>query len=213
MALFTKVQTAAGIVFFACMWAFANTAFISYAKFSSAAADELSEGREEIHKAIVGSLPRESLDTRPIEFSVGGIHYRVTRNYLAIMADWNGGPQQGAVTLRINLPDLKPLSKETLGCFTATPAGRPPGCDPLSFRIYGPGGPSAAEAFERIRHLFHSQVPIETPYGFEKYEMGSDSARAEYYRKADDAGAPLIFALFLTFTAIETASVLRLAIM
>jgi len=176
-----------------CVSILAAVAFVAPAVFAAAAADDLAAGRKELQKAIISSLPRPSLDTYPVEFSVGGINHRVPRNYLATMDDWNGGPQ-GIVTLRVNLPDLKPYSQETFNCFTAKPLDRPPGCEPFSFRIYGPGGPapaSGAEAFEWSRHLFHSQVPIEGPYGLEKYEVGPDNARAEFYRKADDDRAPL----------------------
>ncbi len=155
-----------------------------------AVADDLAAGRKELQKAIIASFPRPSLDTYPVEFSVGGIHYRVPRNYLTTMEDWNGGPQ-AVVTLRVNLPDLKPYSKETFNCFTAKPLDRPPGCEPFSFRINGPDGPSPPEVFERVRHLFHSQAPIEGPYGFEKYEVGPDNARIEYYYgKADNGQIP-----------------------
>lgn len=157
--------------------------------FAPAKAGELDAGRKEMQKAIIGSFPHTSLDTYPVDFSVGGIYYRVPRNYLTTMEDWNGGPQ-GLVTLRINLPDFKPYSTETFSCFTAKPLERPPGCEPFSFRIHGPGGPSAAEAFERNRHLFHSQDPLEGPYEFEKYEIGPDDARLEYYKRADDERAP-----------------------
>ena len=34
--------------------------------------------------------------------------------------------------------------------------------------------------------LFHSSAPIEGPSGFEKYEIGPDNARLEYYRKVED---------------------------
>lgn len=150
-----------------------------------AAADDLAAGRKVLQKAIIAAFPRPSLDIYPVEFSVGRIRYRVPRNYLTTMEDWNGGPQ-AVVTLRVNLPDLKPYSKETFNCFTAKPLDRPPACEPFSFRINGPDGPSPTEVFERVRGLFHSQVAIEGPYGFEKYEVGPDNARIEYYRKAGD---------------------------
>jgi hypothetical protein len=174
---------------YACASVFA-VAFIAPPIFASVAADELDAGRRELQKAIILSLPRPSLDTYPVQFSVGDIHYRVPRNYLTTMEDWNGGPQ-AVVTLRVNLPDLEPYSKETFNCFTPKPLDRPSGCEPFSFRINGPVGPSPAEVFERVRHLFHSQVPIEGPYGFEKYEVGPDNARAEYYyRRVDNDQAP-----------------------
>jgi hypothetical protein len=167
-----------------------TAAFIAPAISADAAADDLTAGRKELHKAIVSSLPRPGLDTYPVKFSVGGIHYSVPRNYLTTMEDWNGGPQE-LVTLTINLPDLKPYSKETINCFTAKPLDRPSGCEPFSFRIYGPGGPSGAESLERHRHLFHNQVPIKAPYGFDEYEVGPEGTRLELYRRADNDSTPL----------------------
>jgi hypothetical protein len=150
-----------------------------------AVADDAAAGRAEMQKAIVSLRPRPSLETYSVEFSVGGINYRIPRNYLTTMDNWNGGPQ-GLVTVTVNLPDLKPLSRDTLACFTAKPPDRPSGCEPFSFRINGTGGPSADEAFANMRHLFHSQVPIEGPFGFEKYEIGPENARLEYYRKIEN---------------------------
>jgi hypothetical protein len=189
----SQTKLAAGVFALACASIFAAVALIAPAIFAGAAAEDLTTGRKEIQKAIIASLPRASLDTYPVEFSVGGIHYRVPRNYLTTMEDWSGGPQ-GLVTLRINLSDLKPYSQDTFNCFTAKPLDRPPGCEPFSFRVYGPGGPSpasGAEAFERSRNLFRSQIPIQGPYGFEMYEVGPDNARAEFYRKTDDDRLPL----------------------
>jgi hypothetical protein len=103
------------------------------------------------------------------------------RNYLLTMDNWAGGPQD-LVTIRVNLPDLKPFGDDNRTCFTGAPADRPAGCWLLSVVIDPPGGPTAEQAFERMRSFFHSQAPIETPLGLDKYEVGPPNARMEFYR-------------------------------
>jgi len=51
------------------------------------------EGRRELHKAYASLRPRPSTDTTPVAFSVGGIRYRIPRDYIITMDNWNGGPQ------------------------------------------------------------------------------------------------------------------------
>lgn len=150
------------------------------------AADSAAAGRAEMSKAFASLRPRPSVDTFPVEFSIGKISYRMPRNYLTTMANWNGGPQEGFATLTVNIPDMKPFSADTQICFQAKPLDRPPGCEPLQFRLYGTNGPSADQAFTNMSGLFHSQAPIEGPSGFEKYEIGPDNARLEYYRKIEN---------------------------
>jgi hypothetical protein len=151
----------------------------------ASAEDRNAAGRTEMQKAVVSLFSRPSLDTTPIVFSVGGINYRVPRNYLTTMYNWSGGPQ-GLVTITVNLPDLKPLSEETRPCFTAKPLDRPPGCEPFSVRISGTGGPSADDVFANMRPLFRSPVPIKGPDEFDKFEIGPDDHRIEYYIKVEN---------------------------
>jgi hypothetical protein len=138
----------------------------------TSAADDSGDGRRELQKAIISLATHPSTETYPVEFSVGGIHYRMPRNYLPTMENWNGGPQ-ALVTVTVNLPDLKPLSQETSACFTAKTPDRPPGCEPFSFRINAPAGPSPNQAFERNRRFFESETPIAGPSGFEQYNSSS----------------------------------------
>ena len=105
------------------------------------------DGRRVLQQAIQSLRPQPSTDTSPVAFSVGGLNYVVPRNYILTMDNWSGGPQV-LVTLRVNAPDMKPLTAETLPCFTATPASRPPGCLPFQFALEGPAGPSAEQAFD-----------------------------------------------------------------
>jgi hypothetical protein len=148
-------------------------------------------GQTEFSKAAGEMAPHPSTDTAPIELSVNGVHYRIPRNYLTTMENWSGGPQ-ALVTLRVNVPDLKPMTEETHACFTVAPSDRPPGCDPFEFHIEGRGMVSADEAFANVRHLFHSQKPIEGPFGYAKYEIGPETARGEYYRKSE-GGRTLLY--------------------
>jgi len=160
--------------------------------FPVAADDQtLSRGRAEFLKALESLRPRASLNTTPVEFSVGGIQYRVPRNYITSMADWNGGPQP-LVTLTVNIPNLRPLSQDTLICFTQKATLRPPGCEPFPFDIEATGMVSADEAFANSQSLSHSQQPIEGPFGYEKYEIGADNSRIEYYRKIE-GGRTLLY--------------------
>jgi hypothetical protein len=144
-------------------------------------AEDATAGRAEMQQAIASLRPRPSLDTYIIEFSVGGIHYRIPRNYLTTMEDWNGGPQS-LVTITVNIPDMRPVSRETFTCFAAKSSERPPGCEPFSFRINGAGRPSADEVIERNRNLFHDQTSIVDRFGFEQFEFGPANARTVFYK-------------------------------
>jgi hypothetical protein len=147
-----------------------------------ALAEDAAAGRAEMEKAFRSLAPRPSLDTYLVDFSDGGIHFRVPRNYLTTMDNWNGGPQ-AIVTLTVNLPDLKPLSQDTLNCFTSKAPNRPLGCEPFSFRINGSGGPSANEVFERFKKdFFHDQTPTLEPSGLAKYEYGPATAPIGMYK-------------------------------
>lgn len=160
------------------------------------AADDSGDGRRELQKAIVSLAPHPSTETYPVTFSVGGIDYRMPRNYLVTMENWDGGPQ-ALVTVTVNLPDLKPLSQETSACFTAKTPDRPPGCEPFSFRINAPGGASADEAFERNKHFFESGTPIVGPSGFSQYSFGPPDARTDFYRKDDSHDTRLFYCHFV----------------
>jgi hypothetical protein len=159
----------------------ASITLLATAVVRQAVAQDTAAGHKEMQKGIISSWPRPSVETDPVEFSVGGIGYRTPRNYLATMENWSGGPQ-ALVTISINLPDLKPRSDETLAYFTAKWPSQLPGCEPFSFVINPPGGPSAEKAFERSKALFKRQSPTAGPSGFEKYETSPPDARTEYYR-------------------------------
>lgn len=131
--------------------------------------------------------PHPEFDTTPIEFSIDNVHYRMPRNYIVSMENWRGGPQ-GMVSIRINFYDLKPLSPEMTWCYIL-PRGateRPQGCYIIQVNISPSGSLTPDQAFENSRGLFRSQVPITTPFGLEKYEVGRDSVMSEHYRLRRD---------------------------
>jgi hypothetical protein len=167
----------------ACAALIFGTALLTSPVLLRAAADDLTAGRAELQKTITSPRPSPSVETYPVEFSVGGINFRIPRNYLTTMGNWSGGPQN-LVTLAVNIHDLRPLSQDTVTCFAAKPPDRSGTCEPFSFTIKVATGPSAEAAFERSRHLFRSALPIDEPTGFEKYEVGQEDSRLEYYRKS-----------------------------
>lgn len=136
-------------------------------------------------------MSHPSTDTTPVVFSVGGVQYRMPRNYLTTMGNWNGGPQD-LVSVRVNISDLKPMTEETRMCFTVAPGYRPSGCDPLEFNIGAHGMFSVDEIFANSRKYFHNHDPIEGPFGYEKYEDGPENARVEFYRKIE-GGRTLLY--------------------
>jgi hypothetical protein len=95
---------------------------------SSAKADDqsiIAQGQEELRKAADALRPHPSSETTPADFTIAGVHYRVPRNYIVTMDKWAGGPQE-VVTLRVTIPDLKPLDAGTSACLLAKPVERPP---------------------------------------------------------------------------------------
>lgn len=157
-------------------------------------ADAPKAGQEELQRVITNSLPRRNNDQIQITFSVGGIKYRMPRNYLVTMENWEGGPQ-ALVVLRVNVDDMQPRTDATRTCFDVVPAKRPPGCDPLQFNVNAPGGVSADQAFTNARSLFRTQIATPTSFGFEKYEIGPESARTEYYLRIAK-GRTLLYSCF-----------------
>jgi hypothetical protein len=144
-----------------------------------------------------------SLDTTPITFSIGDAKYKVPRNYIVWMDNWNGGPQT-LVRFKVTYPKFEPLDQKNTPCMSLAPLHRPPGCLPVEFivanggRSVGGGGWAASdeEAFNNIRDLFHSQTPLPGRYGFEVYETGPENARIETYRKRTPEHVLILSCLF-----------------
>jgi hypothetical protein len=112
------------------------------------------------------------------------IRYRIPRNYLTWMDDWNGGAQT-LVRLKVTFPGFEPLTRETEQCLSRSPAYRPAPCVPLEIILRGGDAhePPDEVRFNNARDLFHSQIPLRAPYGFELYETGPSEARINTYRK------------------------------
>jgi hypothetical protein len=127
-----------------------------------------------------------SIDATPVEFSIAGVNYRVPRNYISHMDNYNGGVQE-MVTFKVTFPGFEPLTDKTKQCLTQPKAYWPPGCVPIEFWIggYSKDQPvlSDDDHFNNSRDLFHSQIPKQGPDGFEMYETGPENARMETYRK------------------------------
>jgi hypothetical protein len=51
---------------------------------------------------------------------------------------------------------------------------------------------SADQAFENSRDIYRNEVPIQGPFGYEEYEIGSEAARSERYRKVEN-GRTLLY--------------------
>ena len=123
-----------------------------------------------------------STDDRPIFFSIMDVNYKVPRNYITHMDNWNGGPQE-LVKFKLTFPNFEPLTEKTKDCLTAPRAYWPKGCAPIEFWVNGKDGLSDDDHFNNARNLFHSQVSQPGPAGFEMYETGPENARVETYRK------------------------------
>jgi hypothetical protein len=135
-----------------------------------------------------------SMDTTPIEFSVGNVRYRAPRNYIVNMENYKGGPQM-SVSFELTVPGFEPFSDKTKDCMTKPLAYLPPGCFPVKFHIISDVPVSDDEAFHNASKLFHSQAPKNAPYGFELYETGPDNARIETYRKQANGHTLMIYCL------------------
>jgi hypothetical protein len=142
-------------------------------------AKPLSGQYAELNKQLQVWNNQASQDTTPIIFSIGDAKYKVPRNYIVWMDNWNGGPQT-LVRFKVTYPKFEPLDQKNAPCMSLAPLYRPPGCLPVEFIVAnggqseGGGGWAASdeEAFKNIRHLFHSQTPLPGPHGFELYETG-----------------------------------------
>jgi hypothetical protein len=111
------------------------------------------------------------------------IQYRIPRNYIVLMDDWNGGAQT-LVRLKVTFPGFEPLTQKTAQCLSLSPAFRPTSCTPVAFVLRRGGAyePPDDVRFNNASSLFHSQLPLAGPYGFALYEIGPTGARSQTYR-------------------------------
>jgi hypothetical protein len=186
-----------GIVLYTCI------CILSVGTFRRASADDdtLTRGKAEFEKALNAMRPRPSLDSTPVEFSIAGIQFRMPRNYLITMDNWNGGPQ-GLVTVRLSFPDLQPITDTNRKCVTGPPLWGHSACEYVEFTINQPGSLTAEQAFENSRDIYRNQTPITAPFGFEKYEIGPENARLEDYRKVEN-GRTLFYTCIIQYVSGE----------
>jgi hypothetical protein len=150
--------------------------------------------------------PNVSTDTMPVEFSVGGIKYRMPRNYLEVMDDWQGGPQR-QVMIRVNIPKLEPMSDQTRDCFIQKPYPNLPydeaDCNPVDVRISGPGTPTTKAGTDELiaklhaAHMLSADQPQTTPFGFDYFEILRDNVELAFYRKMSDERMLLYMCLLM----------------
>lgn len=135
---------------------------------------------------------RPSADTTPMYFSAGDVKYKIPRNYIVRMFDWSQKHlKDDIVTMRVTYPGFEPYSETTKDCLTKPPLYWPKGCIPIEFWITVAKGPiektsrvlTDEDKFNNLRDVFHSQIPKPGPGGFEMYEIGTEEARTEIYRK------------------------------
>lgn len=117
-----------------------------------------------------------SMDTTPIEFDIGGGHYRIPRNYIYQMDHWGGGPQQ-IVSLRVVYPGFKPFGPETKDCMLRKKRCR------IYELILEDRFPTIEDGFKENDKLFNKPYPQHGPYGFQLFTIGPVIARGESYRK------------------------------
>lgn len=126
------------------------------------------------------TLPPPKMDTTPVDITIGTMHYRIPRNFVA---------STGIAVLQAVFPGAKPMTPETATCFGKTKASRPPGCDVIEFALESSPMYVTDETFFRFRNDFHNQKPKKGPYGFDLYEIGPENSRIEAYRKVTPDGA------------------------
>jgi hypothetical protein len=122
------------------------------------------------------ALPEQKDEERQIQ-------YGIPRNYIALMDHWNGGAQT-LVRLKVTFPGFEPLTKKTAQCLSLSPAFRPTSCTPVAFVLRSGSAyePPDDVRFNNASSLFHSQLPLAGPYGFDLYETGPTDARIQTYR-------------------------------
>lgn len=153
--------------------------------FADVAYAELTQEQFQATKKILSKYnDQPSMDTTPVVVDIVGVKYKIPRNYIIYMSEWNGDP--GLIKLRVTFPGFQPLNDATKDCLTKPAAYRPAGCVPVDFILQGHGADDDERHFKNGSRLFRSQIPKVGPNGFEMYETGSDNtgnARMETYHK------------------------------
>jgi hypothetical protein len=136
-------------------------------------------------RLVVPGRPLEpSLDSTPVEFTIGEVRYRVPRNYIIRMHDYSGG-NQSSVGFKVTFPGFEPLTEKTSQCLTKTLADWPPGCMPVQFNV-GSGWSRILpdeDWFKYVIREFSDPTPKSGPGGFEVYETGEGNQKQILYKK------------------------------
>jgi len=136
-------------------------------------------------------------DTTPVSFSVGGIRYRVPRNYIVHMFNWNETIQKvGSPTLRVTFPELEPFNEKTKTCLKTPLDHHPVGCFRLTFRLsIGHSESTLPDEEAKTRELFEHPRDVslikQGPEGFRFIDMGI----MQIYFK-DSGGKAIFFSCF-----------------
>ncbi|MBR8140853.1 hypothetical protein KDW55_00535 [Burkholderia sp. AU19243] len=128
-----------------------------------------------------------SMDATPIDIELAGARYRIPRNYLYNMDDWNGGAQKN-VSIRVVYPGFKPFGPGTKDCMLKLNGGH---C--RIYDVYVTENLAVSEiGFNNFKRLFREPYPKNGPYGFQLFEIGPDNSRIEFYRK-NIGGMSIVF--------------------
>jgi hypothetical protein len=125
---------------------------------------------------------RPSTSETPIEFSIQGVRYKVPRNYIIQMDNWDGGTQT-LVEFRVTYPGLGPRTPTTEKCLDGPISFTGRQCARQDFFVSNGYEASDEQAFENSRSLFATQRPKYNSFGFETYEYGPENARTVTFRK------------------------------
>jgi hypothetical protein len=110
-----------------------------------------------------------STDTKPIYFSIAGVHYLVPRNYLVFMNNWSGGSQT-QVQFKVTFPGLHPMEDNTKECLLSTNNSSSQ-CAPLEFWLVQGNALSDEQVFESQKERLDSQTSKAGAAGFEVYTI------------------------------------------
>jgi hypothetical protein len=118
----------------------------------------------------------------PVEFSIQGVSYKVPRNFIIGMDNWNGGQQQ-LVYFRVTFPGLLPRTSHTSPCLDGPVSLTGLECSRQDFFLTTGYPASDSEAFANASSLFISKTPRRDAYGFEEFDTGPPTARTVTFLK------------------------------
>jgi hypothetical protein len=151
-------------------------------------------------KHLEADTDRPSADTAPVYLTVDGVNYKIPRNYIVRMFDWNDRVQKdGSPTLKVTFPGFAPLDETTKTCLVLTQIPRSVACTPLEFRLGGSPSALRTEA-SRWSNIFHKprdpSLLRPGPYGYTMIDMGIAAGRTmRFYLK--DSGAHFVHVMCL----------------